>query len=102
VLVLATTRSFFTFVDVDQAPVLSLLRGFSAPEVIRRPATPTCSLLRHDSDRSTAGKRPADRPAPAVRGGGAAASRGARRRLHRRDARRAAPPGLDPAFKELV
>ena len=52
VLVLDEQRAFFTFVDVDQAPVLSLLRGFSAPVVLVDGASDAdlLVLLRHDSD----------------------------------------------------
>src|SRR5438309_9904178 len=52
VLVLDEHRSFFTFVDVDQPPVLSLLRGFSAPVVLVDGLSDAdlTILLRHDID----------------------------------------------------
>ncbi len=52
VLVLDEARAFFTFVDVDEAPVLSLLRGFSAPVqlVDGLGDAELTVLLRHDSD----------------------------------------------------
>ena len=68
-------RSFFTFVDVDQPPVLSLLRGFSAPVVLVDGLgdADLLVLLRHDSDpfnRWEAGQRLAlNRLLAAVRSG---------------------------------
>ncbi len=52
VLVLDEARAFFTFVDVDEAPVLSLLRGFSAPVklVDGLGDAELTVLLRHDRD----------------------------------------------------
>nr|MDQ2734634.1 aminopeptidase N [Pseudomonadota bacterium] len=51
-LVLDEARAFFTFVGVEQAPVLSLLRGFSAPIrlVDGLGDAELLLLLRHDSD----------------------------------------------------
>ncbi|MDQ6638959.1 MAG: aminopeptidase N [Pseudomonadota bacterium] len=105
VLVLDETRSFFTFVDVDQAPVLSLLRGFSAPVVLVDGLSDAdlIVLLRHDSDpfnRWEAGQRIAlHRLLAAVRSGEPAALDAdfiaAMREVLRN-------PALDPAFKELV
>ena len=52
VLVLDDAKAFFTFVDVDEAPVLSLLRGFSAPVALVDGLgdAELIVLLRHDSD----------------------------------------------------
>jgi aminopeptidase N len=52
VLVLSEARSFFTFVGVEQPPVLSLLRGFSAPVIVADGLgdADLLVLLRHDSD----------------------------------------------------
>ncbi|MEO8081898.1 MAG: DUF3458 domain-containing protein, partial [Caldimonas sp.] len=52
VLVIDEAKSFFTFVDVDEPPVLSLLRGFSAPVrlVDGQSDADLVVLLRHDSD----------------------------------------------------
>jgi aminopeptidase N len=105
VLVLDEGRSFFTFVDVDQAPVLSLLRGFSAPVVLVDGLSDAdlIVLLRHDSDpfnRWEAGQRIAlHRLLAAVRSGEPALLdadfiAAMREVLHH--------PGLDAAFKELV
>ena len=107
VLVLDEARSFFTFVDVDQAPVLSLLRAFSAPVTLVDGLADgdLLVLLRHDSDpfnRWEAGQRLAmNRLLPAIRSVEpttpsledefVAAMRDVLRH-----------PGLDPAFKELV
>jgi len=107
VLVLDERRTFFTFVDVDQPPVLSLLRGFSAPVILADGLSDAdlLVLLGHDSDpfnRWEAGQRLAmsrlltglraseATPAP-LDADFVAAMRGVLR-----------DPGLDPAFKELV
>ena len=105
VLVLNEARSFFTFVGVDQPPVLSLLRGFSAPVVLVDGLNDAdlLVLLRHDSDpfnRWEAGQRIAlHRLLAAVRSGEPpvldADFVGAMREVLRH-------PELDPAFKELV
>ena len=106
VLVLDETRSFFTFVDVDQPPVLSLLRGFSAPVTLVDGLSDAdlLVLLRHDSDpfnRWEAGQRLAmNRLLPAIRSDSAMASLdddfvAAMREVLRH-------PSLAPAFKELV
>ncbi len=52
VLVLDEARMFFTFVDVDQPPVLSLLRGFSAPVILVDGLSDAdlLILLGHDTD----------------------------------------------------
>ena len=105
VLVLSEARSFFTFVGVDQPPVLSLLRGFSAPVVLVDGLNDAdlLVLLRHDSDpfnRWEAGQRIAlHRLLAAVRSGEPALLDAdfidAMRDVLRH-------PTLDPAFKELV
>jgi aminopeptidase N len=106
VLVLDEARSFFTFVDVDQPPVLSLLRGFSAPIVLVDGLADAdlLVLLRHDGDpynRWEAGQRLAIQRLLSVVGGGSEADAldadfvSAMREVLRH-------PELDPAFKELV
>jgi aminopeptidase N len=52
VLVLDEAKSFFTFVNVDQEPVPSLLRGFSAPVILNDDLghADLLVLLQHDSD----------------------------------------------------
>lgn len=52
VLELTEARQRFTFVDVAEAPVPSLLRGFSAPVKLRhaRPEEELLFLMAHDSD----------------------------------------------------
>ncbi len=52
VLVLDAARNFFTFVNVDEEPVPSLLRGFSAPVLLsdNLAEADLLTLLRHDSD----------------------------------------------------
>ncbi|MEO7115142.1 MAG: DUF3458 domain-containing protein, partial [Caldimonas sp.] len=106
VLVLDEARSFFTFVDVDQPPVLSLLRGFSAPVTLVDGLADAdlVVLLRHDSDpfnRWEAGQRLAmNRLLATIRGNGAAAPLDDDFVAAMRDVLR--HPALDPAFKELV
>ncbi|MGZ8259611.1 MAG: aminopeptidase N, partial [Caldimonas sp.] len=106
VLVLDEARSFFTFVDVDQPPVLSLLRGFSAPVLLADGLgdAELLVLLRHDSDpycRWEAGQRLAiQRLLAAVRGDDDAAALDEGFVAAMREVLR--HPGLDPAFKELV
>ncbi|MBV9890311.1 MAG: aminopeptidase N, partial [Rhizobacter sp.] len=106
VLVLDEPRSFFTFVDVDQPPVHSLLRGFSAPIVLADGLTDAdlLVLLRHDSDaynRWEAGQRLAiQRLLAAVRGDAEAGALDAGFVDAMREVLR--HPDLDPAFKELV
>ncbi|MEO5843593.1 MAG: aminopeptidase N, partial [Caldimonas sp.] len=105
VLVLDDDRLFFTFVDVEQPPVLSLLRGFSAPVVLVDGLNDAdlLVLLRHDGDpfnRWEAGQRIAlHRLLAAVRSGAPAVLDadyiGAMRDVLRH-------PELDAAFKELV
>ena len=74
VLVLDETKNFFTFVNVDEEPVPSLLRGFSAPVILTEPLSDAdlLVLLRHDTDpfnRWEAGQRLAlDRLLGAIRG----------------------------------
>ena len=105
VLVLSEARSFFTFVDVDQPPVLSLLRGFSAPVVLVDGLNDAdlLVLLRHDSDpfnRWEAGQRIAlHRLLAAVRSGEPALLDAGFIDAMRDVLRH---PTLDPAFKELV
>jgi aminopeptidase N len=106
VLVLDEAKAFFTFVDVEQAPVLSLLRGFSAPVCLVDGLgdAELLVLLRHDGDpfnRWEAGQRLALSrlvAAAAAGDGEAALDAGfveAMRDVLRSDA-------LDPAFKELA
>ncbi len=105
VLVLDETRAFFTFVGVEQPPVLSLLRGFSAPVCLVDGLgdAELLVLLRHDSDpfnRWEAGQRLAlSRLVAAAASGNDvvldAPFIGAMRDL-------LTSPDLDPAFKELV
>ena len=105
VLVLDDDRSFFTFVDVEQPPVLSLLRGFSAPVVVVDGLSDAdlIVLLRHDSDpfnRWEAGQRIAlHRLLAAVRSGEPATLDADFFEAMREVLRH---PALDPAFKELV
>jgi aminopeptidase N len=106
VIVLDDARRFFTFVDVDQPPVLSLLRGFSAPVILVDGLSDAdlLVLLGHDSDsfnRWEAGQRLAmHRLLASVRAGDAPPPLDgefvAGMRAILRD------PALDPAFKELV
>ncbi len=105
VLVLSEAREFFTFVDIDEEPVPSLLRGLSAPVTLVDGLSDAdlLLLLQHDPDpfnRWEAGQRLAlARLLQAVNGDGTLmldapfieAMRGVLRH-----------PALDPAFKELV
>ncbi|MEP7302506.1 MAG: aminopeptidase N, partial [Caldimonas sp.] len=105
VLVLDEAKAFFTFVELDEAPVLSLLRGFSAPVMLVDGLgdAELLVLLRHDSDpfnRWEAGQRLAlSRLMRALASEAEAALDpefiAAMRELLR-------DPTLDPAFKELV
>lgn len=105
VLVLHENREFFTFVNVDEEPVPSLLRGFSAPVTLVDGLSDTdlLLLLQHDADpfnRWEAGQRLAlSRLLQAVRGEQALALD-----APFIDAMRGVlnNPALDPAFKELV
>jgi aminopeptidase N len=108
VLVLDEARSFFTFVDVDQPPVLSLLRRFSAPVALvdGLGEEELLVLLRHDGDpfnRWEAGQRLAmARLVAAVRSddpGDAVTIDGGYLDAMREVLRH---PELDPQFKELV
>ena len=104
-LVLDDTKAFFTFVDVDEPPVLSLLRGFSAPVVLVDGLgdADLLILLRHDSDpfnRWEAGQRLALNRLLAAVAGDVEAPLDAG--LHRGDARVLRQPSLDPAFKALA
>jgi aminopeptidase N len=105
VLVLDEAKAFFTFVDVDQAPVLSLLRGFSAPVCIVDGLgdAELLVLLRHDSDpfnRWEAGQRLAlSRLVAAAANDGETALDAAFIESMREVLR---SPALDPAFKELA
>jgi aminopeptidase N len=104
-LVLDETRAFFTFVDVDEPPVPSLLRGFSAPVCLVDGLgdAELLILLRHDSDpfnRWEAGQRLAlNRLLAAVAGGVEAPLDAAFVEAMRATLRE---PSLDPAFKALV
>ncbi|MEO8835437.1 MAG: aminopeptidase N [Caldimonas sp.] len=106
VLVLDEARSFFTFVGVEQPPVLSLLRGFSAPVTLGDGLADAdlLVLLRHDSDpfnRWEAGQRLAmNRLLAAVRADGEPAPLDDEFASAMRDVLR--HPELDPAFKHLV
>ena len=105
VLVLTEPRSFYTFVNVDEEPVPSLLRGFSAPVALSDSLSDAdlLTLLNHDPDpfnRWEAGQRLAlKRLLDGVHGdvnaalgtGFTDAMRGVLRH-----------PTLDAAFKELV
>jgi aminopeptidase N len=105
VLVLSEAREFFTFVNVDEEPVPSLLRGFSAPVTLVDGLSDTdlLLLLQNDPDpfnRWEAGQRLAlTRLMLAVQGQVPVALDdgfiGAMRSVLRH-------PSLDPAFKELV
>jgi aminopeptidase N len=105
VLVLDQAREFFTFVNVDEEPVPSLLRGFSAPVTLVDGLSDAdlLLLLKHDSDpfnRWEAGQRLAlARLIGAVRGEGSLALDApfvdAMREVLKH-------PTLDAAFKELV
>jgi aminopeptidase N len=105
VLVLDEAKAFFTFVDVEQPPVLSLLRGFSAPVCLVDGLADAdlIVLLCHDNDpfnRWEAGQRLAlGRLVAAVSGSGET-SLDAAFVAAMRDVLRS--PSLDPAFKELV
>ncbi len=105
VLVLSEAREFFTFVNVDEEPVPSLLRGFSAPVTLVDGLSDAdlLLLLQHDTDpfnRWEAGQRLAlARLLNTVRGHGDLSLDQAfidamRAVLHH--------PTLDAAFKELV
>ena len=105
VLVLEEARSFFTFVNLDEEPVPSLLRGFSAPVVLVDALTDAdlLTLLNLDPDpfnRWEAGQRLTLNRLLLAIGGDLGASldgefidamRGVLRHT-----------GLDPAFKELL
>ncbi len=105
VLVLDEARTFFTFVDVDQPPVLSLLRGFSAPVILVDGLSDAdlLILLGHDNDpvqplggRSAPGAEPP--PRERARGRRAGARRRRFRHRHaRRTARSTARPGVQGA-----
>ena len=105
VLVLDEAKAFFTFVDVDEAPVLSLLRGFSAPVnlVDGLGDADLIVLLGHDSDpfnRWEAGQRLAmSRLLAAARSEDQTPLDAAFVEAMREVLRN---PALDPAFKELV
>lgn len=51
-LVMSETRHFYTFINLDEEPVLSLMRGFSAPVVLNDGlgGPELLTLLEHDSD----------------------------------------------------
>ncbi|MEO5881874.1 MAG: aminopeptidase N, partial [Caldimonas sp.] len=104
-LVLDDPKAFFTFVEVDEPPVLSLLRGFSAPVCLIDGLgdADLLVLLGHDSDpfnRWEAGQRLAlGRLLAAVAGDLAAPLDAAFIEAMRSVLR---DPALDPAFKALV
>ncbi len=105
VLVLSETREFYTFVDVDEEPVPSLLRGFSAPVTLVDGLADAqlLTLLQHDPDpfsRWEAGQRLAlDRLTASIKNG-------SELQLDEAfiDAMRAAlnHPSLDAAYKDLL
>ena len=105
VLVLAEPREFFTFVNVDEEPVPSLLRGLSAPVTLADGLTDAdlLTLLQHDRDpfnRWEAAQRLAlERLLAAVKSGGELALD-----TEFVEAMRAVltHPTLDAAFKEVV
>ncbi len=106
--VLSETRQSFTFVNVDSAPVPSVLRGFSAPVVLDIDLSDAqlLTLLAHDTDafnRWEAGQRLAMRLAlKAIRQDGPVSAEplDAAYIAAMRDVLR--HPQLDAAFKELV
>ena len=105
VLVLDDTKAFFTFVDVGQSPVLSLLRGFSAPVTLVDGLgdAELLVLLRHDTDafnRWEAGQRLALGRLLAAASADAEATLDAEFIEAMRETLRS--PTLDPALKELV
>ena len=106
VLVMDEARAFYTFVGVDQPPVLSLLRGFSAPVTLVDGLADTdlLVLLRHDGDpfnRWEAGQRLAlGRLVAGVHADGEPAPLDAEFIEAMRAILR--EPALDAAFKELV
>jgi aminopeptidase N len=104
-LVLDEAKAFFTFVDIDEAPVLSLLRGFSAPVTLFDGLgdAELIVLLRHDSDpfnRWEAGQRLALSRLLAAATGEADTPLDIAFVEAMRDLLR--HPDLDAAFKELV
>jgi aminopeptidase N len=105
VLVLSEAREFFTFVNVDEEPVPSLLRGFSAPVTLADGLgdAELLLLLQHDPDpfnRWEAGQRLAlERLLGAVNGDGTVALDPPFVEAMRSVLRH---PALDAAFKELV
>jgi aminopeptidase N len=103
-LVLDAAEASYVFVGLDEAPVPSLLRGFSAPVVLEAELSDAqlLTLLAHDSDpfnRWEAAQQLALRKLlTGIRSGDVALDAGlidALRKLLRE-------PGLDAAFKELV
>jgi len=105
VLVLSEAREFFTFVNVDEEPVPSLLRGFSAPVTLVDGLSDAdlLLLLQHDTDpfnRWEAGQRLAlARLLASVRGDGSLSLDGPFIEAMRLVLKH---PTLDAAFKELV
>ena len=104
-LVLTQPSETFTFINVDQAPVPSLLRGFSAPVVLEMAYTDAelLSLLAHDTNafnRWEAGQRLALRRAlQAIEQGSDTPLDAAYLEAMRTVLQN---PALDAAFKELV
>ena len=108
-LVLTQPSASFTFEQVAEEPVPSILRGFSAPVVLDFDYTDTqlLTLLAHDSDpfnRWEAGQRLALRSALAALASGVSSDEGPVLNAAYLDAMRAVlrHPTLDAAFKELV
>ena len=104
-LVLSEAEQSFTFEGIDEPPVPSLLRGFSAPVTLHYPYTRAelLTLLAHDSDpfnRWEAGQRLCLEVAVRALQGQQAPTLGAELTQALRDVLRHAD--LDPAFKELV
>lgn len=105
VLVLDAAKNFFTFVDIDEDPVPSLLRGFSAPVIVSDALgdAELLTLLQHDSDafnRWEAAQRMAlDRLLAALREGRPPTLDAPFAEAMRSVLR---DPQLDPAFKALA
>jgi aminopeptidase N len=104
-LVLTQAEQTFTFHDIDEPPVPSLLRGFSAPVQLDDGLgdDELLVLLAHDSDafnRWDAGQRLALRRLLAALQGAGALTLDTAFMDTMRGVLRA--PGLDPAFKEMV
>ncbi len=104
-LVLSEAEQSFTFEGIDEPPVPSLLRGFSAPVTLHYPYTRAelLTLLAHDSDpfnRWEAGQRLCLEVAVRALQGQQTPTLSEELTQALRDVLR--HPDLDPAFKELV